>query len=92
MLSNQILKLKGQQDKQTIREEAQKKKGKQRKVRKQTEEYAASLLIRSHKTQAIKAALRISANLKMILNLMEVEDKVKVLLMKRLKRKRKRES
>ncbi len=37
MLSNKILKHKNQEDKQTIREEAQKKKGKQRKLRKQTE-------------------------------------------------------
>ena len=37
MLLNPILKHKNQQDKQTIREEAQKNKGKQRKVKKKTE-------------------------------------------------------
>ena len=92
MLLNQILKHKDQQNKQTIREEAQKKKRKRRKERKRTEKYAVSLKIRTHETQAIKAALKVSANLKMIQNLMEVENKVKALLMKRLKRKRKRES
>jgi hypothetical protein len=54
MLSNKILKRKDQQDKQTIREEAHKKK---RKLRKQTEYYAVSLIIRTHITQTIKAAL-----------------------------------